>query len=127
MSSPRKERVSWTERSISDRPLRNADMGRGNENLWSQVGGSGWGFSKKAGEGKSGEFEVRKTKEEMIKCCKHKNDKDMMDLLDLATRWFMNLVRVILMQWCGNLKPNYNGLINEWEEIEEFQKQNNFQ
>lgn len=36
----------------------------------------------------------------------------------------MKLVRGVLMQWCGNQKPDYNGLRNEWEE---FQKQNNFQ
>lgn len=51
-------------------------MGRGNENLQRQVGKSGWKFSKKARQELSGEFGVRKTKEGMIKYCKHKNGKD---------------------------------------------------
>lgn len=51
-------------------------MGRRNENLQRQVGKSGWKCSKKARQGISGEFGVRKTKEGKIKCCKHKNGKD---------------------------------------------------
>lgn len=38
----------------------------------------------------------------------------------------MNLVRVVLMQWCRNQKSDYNGLRNEWEKTEKFQKQKNF-
>lgn len=48
-------------------------MGGGNKNLQRQVGISCWKFSKKAREGKSGEFGVRRTKYGMIKCCKYEN------------------------------------------------------
>lgn len=56
------ERGLGMNRSISARTLRNANMGGGNKNLQRQVGRSHWKFSKKAREGKSGEFGVRRTK-----------------------------------------------------------------
>lgn len=98
-------------------------MGGGNKNLQRQVGSLVRKPEKENQESLGSEGQNM----EWLNVANMRMMRINMDSLDLATRWLMNLVRVILMQWCGNLKSHDNGLMNEWEEIEKFQKQDKFQ